>query len=127
MQPLYQGEVVRSVVESPDFPPPHTMPIPASPKVAAVAVRNGRQLAVNLVNYDVGGTARIALRISGVFTARRSRLLLCTGLSYNSENSTADPRQVHIVEQRPRMIGKAVDFNLPAHSCATLILSEGVK
>ncbi|MCL5283655.1 MAG: hypothetical protein M1330_02950, partial [Armatimonadetes bacterium] len=127
MQPLYHGEVVRSVVQSPDFPPPHAMPIPAATKVTAVAVRNGRQLAVNLVNYDVSGTARIALRISGKFAARRSRLLLCTGPSADSENSTADPRLVHLTEQTPRITAQAVDFNLPAHSCATLILSEGAK
>lgn len=119
---FHQGAVLRASVQGPSFDA--SPRFPSAPIVTAVAVRQGRHLAVNLVNFSPDRDAQVTLALRG-FTPRgflRSRIL--TGPTLDAMNEPDAPTRVHEAETTVPVTRSPLVITLPAHSAATVELSD---
>lgn len=124
-QPLSHGTALQTTINCADFPADTSIPSSSTPKVSAAAVRNGKQLAVNLVNYDPFAPASIVLKLSAFQFTGSPRFTICTGDSVDSSNTPEHPVQVRLEAAPVELRDGSILFTLPAHTAGTLVI--GVK
>jgi len=114
------GTVVPAVVTSPVL----VGTTPAVPAVSAVAIRNGRRLTVNLLNFDGDSPASVVLDIRGMSRIRFARARALVGPSADATNEPEAPLRVHLAPLAVKFSGRSARLVVPAHSAATVVLGE---
>ncbi len=117
--PLRRGQVLGTRVHSQLFKKT------AVPKVSAVAVRHGRRIAVNLVNFDPDYATRVSIRVPG-WKWNWATATILTGPAPTSLNTSAAPWTVHTkIADVYSYVGTA-SIIIPAHSAATIVLGQSI-
>ncbi|MDQ2687079.1 MAG: hypothetical protein M3Y28_04350, partial [Armatimonadota bacterium] len=122
MTPLHQGRVLFTTVQGPDFAA--SSRFAAAPLLSAVAVQQGRHLAVNLVNFSPDRDARLTLALRGFTPRGIVHLQMLTGPGPDATNEPDAPTRVHVTQKALSVTQSPLLLTLPANCAATVELTN---
>lgn len=119
-QPFAHGNALKTTVRSVNFknqPGDHFAHLPV---VSAVAARDGKRIAVNVINYDPAVSAIVSVSLSGLRMGKALSGLICMAASIDSSNTQEHPNDVRVEPLHATISGGKAIFTLQAHSAGTI-------